>query len=266
MDDVSHMTGENNFKRANRYSEVTFNGSKGEFYFRDKDAERDVNTNKYPKTNLGTELAVIFLKVRRVLQAKYNPREPSLRTSEHNVKGDAVWLYKGKDKAGTAVADKTLAMESKLYTNQIVYCYLPEKKEVVRLILKGASLGSDKTAKGVLKFYDYMQSFKGGEHMRDYVTNLVPVTEKGPQGDYYAVDFQRGLELTLERKETVVGLIKEVHDAIIKNDERTKATPTDTVAPFPDDSDDEDDVGGYRAVGTDIKYPDEDINPEDIPF
>ncbi len=155
------MTGESNFKRAERYSEITFNGNKGEFFYRNKDAERDEQTKKFPKESLGNEIAVVFLKVRRVLQAKYKPDTPTLRTSEHNVKGDIVVLYEGKERRGVVVADGDLAKEKGLYTNQIVYCYFPEKKEVVKVVLKGSSLGSKKTAKGVMKFYDYMQSFKG---------------------------------------------------------------------------------------------------------
>ena len=265
MEDVSHMTGESNFKRSNRYSEVTFNGSKGEFYFRDKDAEKD-EKGKYPKEALGESVSVVFMKLRRVLQAKYKPNTPSLRTSEHNVKGDTVVLFEGKEKVGTFFADSDLSKSRGLYTNQIVYCYFPLKKEVVRLILKGASLGSDKTAKGVMKFYDYMQSFKEDDHLHNFITNLIPVGEDGPQGTYYAIDFQRGEKLDDEKQTKVISLIKEVHGAITENDARLNAGTASTQPSYElpdiqadDMGDDEDDEGR--------KYPEEEpIRAEDIPF
>ena len=262
MEDVSHMTGEGNFKRSNRYSEVTFNGSKGEFYYRDKESEKDETTGKFPKENLGKEIGLVFLKVRRILQAKYKPNTQSLRTSEHNVKGDTVILYEGKDRKGIVLADGELAKGRGLYTNQIVYCYLPVKKEVVRLIVKGASLGSDKTAKGVLKFYDYMQSFKEDDHLHNFVTKLVPVGEEGPQGTYYAIDFQRGEKLDETKQEKVISLIKEVHESITKNDAAMNLNAPnvslDTLPEIQTDDGYDDEEG--------IKYPEEEINPEDIPF
>ena len=261
-EDIDGMTGEGNFRRDNKYSEVTFNGAKGEFFFRDKDAEKDEATGKYPKENLGQSLEVVVLKIRRMLQEKYRPNAQLYRTTEHNVKGDRVLLYKGKDRAGVVTADKELAMTNRMYTHQVVYCYSPVKREVVRLIVKGASLGSEKTSKGVLKFYDYIQSFKEGEHLRDFMTKLVPVPEEGPNGSYYAIDFQRGEALDDAKKEKVIGLIKEVHESIQRADAKLNlagqaaSTPPDEEIVVPEDEAEED---GF-------KYPSEEINPEDIPF
>lgn len=261
MTDTSDMTGESNFKRPTRYDEVTFNGNKGEFFFRGKDTEKG-DDGKYQKDSLGKEMSVVFLKIRRVLQAKYKPNTPTLRTSEHNRKGDAVTLFEGSKKIGNALADSILSKDKGLYTNQIVYCYLPEKKQVVRLIAKGSSLGSDKTAKGVMKFYDYMQSFEGDDHLHNFFTKLVPVGEEGPNGTYYAIDFQRGEKLNEAQQKLVDSLIREVHEAIQDNDKRFAVSAPDTSASLPEiqvDEEEEEESSG-------VKYPEEDINPEDIPF
>ena len=264
MTDTSEMTGESNFKRPTRYDEVTFNGNKGEFFFRGKDAEKG-DDGKYPKESLGKEMSVVFLKIRRVLQAKYKPNTPTLRTSEHNRKGDAVTLFEGSMKLGNVLADTILSKERGLYTNQIIYCCFfsreEGKGEVARLIIKGSSLGSDKTAKGVMKFYDYMQSFKDNDHLHNFFTKLVPVGEEGPNGTYYAIDFQRGEKLSEAQQKYVDSLIKEVHEAIQENDRRFAVTAPDTQSSLPEiqaDDEEEEEDGA--------KYPEDNINPEDIPF
>ena len=114
------MTGENNFKRAVRYGEVTFNGSKGEFFYRSRDAEKDEN-GKYPKEPLGKGISVVFLKVRRVLYAKYKPNAPTLRTSEHNVKGDIVTLFEGSNRVGSAVADSELSNVGSVWYGKVYH-------------------------------------------------------------------------------------------------------------------------------------------------
>jgi hypothetical protein len=260
-------TGEGAFRRPNyTVSQVTFNGDEGRFYYRAKDAVKGED-GKFPKTAItekGQPLSVVYLKIRRVL-SHFKKGGDGYTTNEHTSKKDRVILY-GKNEVG--IAEELREKYPELRTQQIVYCYLPLKKEIVRLTLKGSSLGSDETAKGILKFYDYFRVFNDDEHSYEFATRLTPVAEQGPKGTYYAIGFTKGDKLNETNLETVKGMIDEVHDrtkavdtylqAKMEEARPTLYAPAQQTKVLPQ-------VGPDDGLDT-IEYPDDDINPNDIPF
>jgi hypothetical protein len=278
--DLKNKTGESTFSRGSTYDQVALNGDKGRFVMLKKDAERD-SSGKLPKIDLGvgvemsydsktgkptvtgtTPLKLVFFKIRRALSS-YNPVVGGARTNEHNNKNERVVLYgpqKGQKEYGIATSLREKYTD--LHTQQIVYCYDTEYDKVVKLTVKGSSLGSEKTAKGVTKFYDYLQSFKGEDSMTKYVTEMYPVAEEGPKGVYFALDFVRGRELDAEEAARVSGLLDSVHAEIEASDasfkERMKAAM--------EKGEVVEDETTQSDAPAEITYPEENINPEDIPF
>ncbi|HEC30467.1 MAG TPA: hypothetical protein ENI66_00435, partial [Candidatus Yonathbacteria bacterium] len=84
MDDIKEMTGEAHYGSHKKFDEVVLHGDTGRFLIRDKNAEKDEETGKYPRKDLGKGMArefnketqkfnetgneplsVVFLKIRR---------------------------------------------------------------------------------------------------------------------------------------------------------------------------------------------------------
>lgn len=284
--DLEGMTGEKVYNRGEDTNEVSLNGDNGRFTYFNRNQERDATTGKYKHEPLDAgvtlkfdektgekeivetkPLKVVFLKIRRTL-SHYHPEGGSMGTTEHNTKHDTVILYgPGKGEKHTGVAEQLRVTFDKLRTLQKVYAYFPERQEVVRVVAKGASLGSKVKDPNILKFYDYIQTFKKPDHFWEYFTEITPVPEMGPKGIYFAMSFKRGEKLKTEQLEKVKGLIREVHAQVQENDakvaQRAGGTDKIEVADIPGADIREDDFG---PSDTAIEYPAEDINPEDIPF
>lgn len=272
MEDLSQLTGEAGYKKAPTLSlnQIALNGKTGTFT-KKLMAEDKGEDGKFQKQDLGKEIEVVFLKHRRRL-FKYNATTRSLETNEHNSKSDRVILY-GPNEKGTA--EELRLKYPELRTQQIVYAILVSTGEVVRILVKGASLSSERTEKGVMKYYEYLSSF-GDEHSYQYKTILKPVEETGPMGGYYCISFTRGDKLTEQQLEKVATAIKETHASIVKMDEyyRNKnaveaAQELDAARGMPAGQGDADKRMDAIVNNTDvdtIEYPDEEINLEDIPF
>ena len=271
-------TGEGNYRRTSFSIEnISMDGTEGVFYSLAAGAEKDDKTGKYPKeaiTTEGQELKVVFLKIRRKIEV-FGKNKTSMSTSEHNHKGERVMLYGGPNGKEIGTAEEIRTKYPNLRTSQIVYVYLPGKDKIARVTLKGAALGSEGTAKGVLKFYDYLGSFKQNEHSYQFITKLVPVKEDGMKGGYWAVSFQKGDRLDEEQEAKIKTLIDEVHEKVKAVDEslakkigaperpaeRAK-TPQETARAV---------VDNHRAAADKdpmdtIEYPEEESNVDDIPF
>lgn len=279
--DTTSKTGQDNFKRSPQYKldELHVQGdvskSKmwpievGHFKLKNTAGEPD-GENGYAQKDLGAEVQVVFLKIRRKLSKYWKSPKTSWNTNEHDRGQDVVSLYgvDGGEKVG--VADDLRKMYEELRTQQIIYCFVPSLNKVVRLIVKGASLGSENKAEGVMGFYDYLNSFnKDNAHVHEYITILKGI----PESDYYTIQFVRGEKLTDERIAKINGLIDVVHDKVteIKKyyDEKNAkfiAKPAESsVKTIPTIQIDADvDTGSVDPNA--IQYPDEEINIEDIPF
>lgn len=263
MENLAEMSGETNYKKAPilKLNQIALNGKTGHFTKKLMLDEKGED-GKFQKQDMSGDLEVVFLKHRRRLY-KYSATERSMETNEHTHKDEVVMLYGVNEKGPASELREKYPM---LRTQQIVYCLVPKTGEVVRLLIKGASLGSEKTADGVKKYYDYLGSF-GDEHSYQYKTILHPVEEQGQLGSYWCLSFVKGEKLTNEQLEKVGVKIKEVHEQISKVDEYYKNKNSaeiikagNSLGAAPETS-----IQNVETIEDD-DYPDEDINLEDIPF
>lgn len=232
-----------------------------------------------PETEkLGETVNVVMLKVRRRLEQRSKSGEVVLRTSEHNVKTDVVELYDDKNKV-IAIGPAASLREKfdGLKTIQVIYSLLlsdtgTKEPELVKLIVKGASLGSEARPEELPTFYQYISSFGKNaetgetEHLREYVSVLGLVKEEGAK-TYFTMTFTRGEKLSPEVQEVANTNLRDVFGKLTEQDAATKsriangAKSAGNGEVVPD--------GEAPAAGADdsIVYPGgEDINPEDIPF
>jgi hypothetical protein len=145
----------------------------------------------------------------------------------------------------------SLSEARNLRTEQVVY--IRYKSEIYRLSVKGASLsGTEETT----NFYQYLTSFANAEvNWYETTTRLVPTKGGDGHRSYYFIDFQAGDALSEAQKEQVYENIEYVHknctqvDALSQNMQTTRAdqTPAESGSSMPD-------------------YPEEEVNPDDIPF
>lgn len=274
--DLREMTGEAAYGRGLTYNSVSLDGNNGHFMLLDKTGGKNAE-GKYEKVELGkgaeveydaktgkptvkgvSSLEVVFLKVRRTL-SYYHPTA-GMQTSEHTHKNERVMLYKPGQRESGIAADLREQYPD-LKTQQIVYAYFPARDEIVRLVVKGSSLGSKAETPGIVKFYDYLQSFKGDEHFYQFLTKLTPVEEDGPKGLYFALSFERGRELDEEEKAKAVAMIEEVHALTEAQDQRLRERfAREALEPQGEVEKEEDE----ERSGP--EYPDEEVNPDDIPF
>lgn len=192
-------------------NEIRINGNSGKFLYKNILAGKKEDASgkeKYEETEIGDFVDLVFLKVRRKL-SQFKKGGDSLNTSEHGHKGDFVTMFGLKDVQGKYQIKKGIASDLReeyqgLKTIQIVYALYAG--ELVRLIVKGSSLGSEAKPEDVLDFYSYISSFKKGErddHFYECYTKLVSTAEDGEQGTYYSMTFSEEEKLTDDVMEIV---------------------------------------------------------------
>jgi hypothetical protein len=273
--DPSVASGESNYNapRPLELNEVMLNGdgdvnevTPGKFerkggYFRKRLIVGNPKGEKPEEVNLGTEVRLVFLKIRRRLVQRGADGKIVRSTTEHNAPNESVFLYEDGSKQPVAgVASDLRTKHEGLRTVQHVYALLlgAKEPELVKLVLKGASLGSDVKADGVTKFYEYLGSF-GKEHFYEYETVLKPVFEQGKKS-YFAINFVRGEKLDAATYALAMQHMKAVHEKCVEIDTAralkiARGVTSDIV---PD--------GEAAPEETGVEYPKDDINPDDIPF
>jgi len=254
IDKLSKLSGDKQTGQAPRLNvnQIKLNGAKGDFVFEHATKGLiEINGKKtYQKENLGNQVEVIFLKIRRKL-VQFRKGQKSLSTSEHNHPGQKVMLYGDKPEKG--VASELREKYPLLRTQQVVYALL--NGEIVRLFVKGASLGSDSKAKDVTDFYSYISSFTGNEHFFLNKTILNAVEEQGDLGSYYVVDFKKGEKITEEEQNEVEKAMVQVADYCRESDEYYQKFFENNTLPKDEKEEHPMDV---------IEYPEND--DEEIPF
>jgi hypothetical protein len=273
--DLSELSGEGAYRtpRTLDLNEVSLNGDadahevngklerKGGYFRKRILAGRTNRDEKPEEVNLGTSVRVVFLKIRRKLVERGQKGEIIRSTTEHNSKKDAVTLYDSRtNQSVRGVAEDLRNLHQGLRTVQTVYALLlseAHEPELVRLTVKGASLGSEAKAKEVMDFYTYIGSLPRGEHIWEYETRLSPIVEQGAKS-YFAIDFQRGEKLDPETLATAESVLREVALNCREVDEAraAKVVQSAQVEIVAD--------RGEEAAG--IDYSNTDINPDDIPF
>lgn len=249
-------------------NEISINGKKGTFTYTNKKGglvEAD-GKKRYAQEDLGESVQVIFMRIRRRLRQFRKDQKP-LVTNEHNTKNDMLTLF-GDPAVVKGSNDDLKAKYPNLRTNQIVYCLLKREgmeDEVVRLVIKGSSLGSKAKAKGTHDFYSYMSSFKEGgsdDHVYDFITELYAIEENGDLGEYYAMSFRCLEELDQEGKDKVAEKMIPVFNFIKASDAYFQTKKVEELQKTLDKARASDDIPT-------IEYPDADdegINEGDIPF
>jgi hypothetical protein len=274
--DLSELSGESAYRtpRSLELNEVSLNGDadvtevngklerKGGYFRKRILAGRTNRDEKPEEVNLGASIRVVFLKIRRKLVERGQKGEIIRSTSEHNSKKDAVTLYDSRTSQSVrGVADDLRNLHQGLRTVQIVYALLlpdGDEPELVRLTIKGASLGSEAKAKEVMDFYTYLGSFPRNEHVWQYVTGLSAIVEQGAKS-YFAIDFKRYDKLDAETLALAEAKLREVALNCREVDEARAAKIVQSAQV---------EIVADRAEEgpTGIDYSNTDINPDDIPF
>lgn len=261
---MAEMSGESSSAPRLVLNEIQFNGKKNLFYYvnKKKGLVETPKGKRYEQESLGESVSVVFLRIRRRLR-QYRKDEKPLVTNEHNTKSDMLTLF-GDTQIIKGSNDALKERYPNLRTNQTVYCLFSREgfdDEIVRLNVKGSSLGSKSKAKDVHTFYSYVSSFKDGgadDHFYDFITELYGVEESSDLGEYYSMSFRKGLELTQDLKEKVVEMMIPIYTFIKQSD---LFYETKKIADLQKASDKV--VEDEEVV---IEYPEDEINPEDIPF
>lgn len=253
-EELAIATGEAQYKKPQllKLKSLKLNGDSGKFMLTHLDEEKGDN-GRYRKEEIDGPVEVVFLKVRRrLIEAS---RDGLIRsTSEHNTVNDICVLFNQKDNTTEKMPARDLREKyENLRTEQIIYCRY--RGEVVRLSVKGASLGSTNKSKATTDFYAYLSGFQGDDHFYEVRTKLVPVQE-GETRTYWCINFKRGDRLDTEQQATVYEDIARVHASCSNFD---KYYDVSTVQQVRKDIDEE----KQKPEG---EYPDEELNPEDIPF
>jgi hypothetical protein len=209
---------------------------------------------KAEEVDLGEKIQAVFLKLRRRISGFNKSLDTFYTSTEHNTKDDVVYLFGAREKG--RAEDLYEKHKPILKAQRVVYAYLihsPTEKELVRLIVKGASLSPSKDKDDEhVDLLSYVQQDKPkGTHTYQYVTEMTSYEKSGPLGKYFAVHFERGGRIPDEKLTPVIEVIKELAEEAKAQDEYYKEnTPPSEALPVIDRAD----------------YPEEDINIDDIPF
>lgn len=234
--------------RPLRLKSMRLNGNTGEVTQVNTDKELGPNES-YETTPLPAEFGVVFIKSRRKL-VESDQNGIVMSTTEHDTKDDYVLLFKDGKKLDEGIGSDLREKYPKLRTWQVVY--VRYKGEINRLTVKGLSLSNGENKAG---YYDYLNSFDSekNEAMFDFMTNVSVVKPQieGEVKNFFAFHYERGEELTDEQKSAVVSDFTMVHEnaeatrvrAKVQQPQASEVTPSAT-----------------------SEYPEQEINPEDIPF
>lgn len=254
-DELAKATGQANYQNTPRLvlNEVLLNGDKG--FWRKRiwlGRTKENDSEKPEEVELGENIQVIFLKIRRKLVARSKKGEITFSTNEHNTVNDTVAVYEGGKEVFKGTAKEAREKYESMRTVQVIYALFLDKNkpELVRLTLKGSSLGSENKPEGVLDFYQYLGSF-GEESITSYITNLGVVQEHGMK-DYYSATYTRGQKVD---EALFKNVLENLDNVLVYTNKQDEIRGRDTNA---------------LAFATNemptAQYPDEDIRPEDIPF
>lgn len=238
MEDVSHLTGEKQLGVSRMIlNEVRFNGQTGKFVkvnLVDKKEGVDAET-----VELGDEIKAVFLKIRRRLGGFDSAKDAFLVSTEHNTKDDVVQLFGVRDKGiAEALYEKYKPV---LKAQRVIYAWILDGRshELVRIIVKGASLLKDREeqANESTSLLDYLNKEKASpdDHVYKFVTEMKAVEKKGKLGKYYAIDFSQGKRIADDKLEEAIAEIKRLHEYSLEQDKyNSTATPAvETKSEYP---------------------------------
>jgi len=283
-DELKSLTGQENYQGGERLvlNEVLLNGDgdietdeagqpittptgavkrKGGYFRKRIWIGRTDENAKPEEVNLGPEIRIIMLKIRRKLVERTAKGEILRSTNEHNTVEDTVSVFEGRTKVFTGSAREARETYPGLRTVQYVYALLSQgsgtaEPELVRVTVKGASLGSEVRPENEPAFYRYISSLK--EPICTYVTKLGVLLEHGMK-TYFSMSFAQAGAVPESLMPLVLEKLQYVHEHTERSDSRTQARRVE--------GEPVEDIQAEPELGSEsADYPDEEINPEDIPF
>ena len=210
---------------------IRLHGNKGIFLRNEQGDD-----GEWHETELGKEIEGTFLRVRRRLS--FISDDVNMYTNEHNHPNERISLYQRGSKGGsnqiaTGTGKELRDSQPRLRTQQILYMLLGDKEELVKLQVKGSSLGSKNKPEGSIPFYEYLNEFTKDKHIWEYKTKITSKEETGKLGSYYAMSFEKVEKC--ESLEKVGETLKYLHEVFetqksyFSKDENTDTgTQTDT--------------------------------------
>lgn len=218
-EEIIAATGQTNLNSAPRLilNEVLLNGDEASGNYR-KRIWVDKGEGKPVDEDLGNEIATVWLKIRRKLVERGRDGGIIRSTNEHNTVNDMISLYEDGKEIFTGNAKDARIKYEGLRTVQVIYALLltgVKEPELVRLTVKGASLGSENKPKDVMSFYDYVALYDT-EPIINYVTDLGSIKETGRK-TYYSMTFKQGKKVE-NSMPLVLENLKKVHEYCSKYD------------------------------------------------
>ncbi len=264
--ELSKMSGEQHYKRVQflRTKVYRLNGETGKFQFveaEDKD---------WKWQDVGNTLLLTFIRPRRQLVDWKN----GMRTSEHNSPTDFVHLRSKTFGTEKGIAKDLREKYPELRTEQIIYSLKDD--EIIKLIVKGSSLGSENKAEDTVSYFEYLNSFGKDEHIWQYETILETRIETSKmKKSYYVIHFKKGRKLSEGELENVSKAIIDLH-SVFEQQDSFYGTSSDIVPALPEQSQDVfDELPSVSSDDPNTKVQfseplgnleEKEIRPEDLPF
>ena len=210
MDSKSH---ENDVKPAPTFklASLKLNGKEGNFFKTIiENGEMKLNEdNRAMLEDMGAKIKGVILRAR--VQFAANETDMEIYTSEGDKGGKFnVFVKTEKEKGGfmtqyafTGNADQIKARYPELKYIQILYFLLEDTNEIVRLKVKGMSLGN---------LFDYFKEFSRNEHIWQYVSEFGFAHSKNKFGKFFVSTIKRGKKV--EDFSEVQTAIREVNDKL----------------------------------------------------
>lgn len=223
LEKMEEMSGEKDVKAAPRYTlpSVKLNGNEGKFY-RTVIEDGELKTgddNKAYLEDMGKTLSGVILRVRK---SYFEDGVDSQLFSNEvgNKKNERVTIFQKTEnmKGGYSVVPVFTGTPAEakgrfpeLSMIQIIYFLLKDTGEIVRLKVKGMSLG---------QLFRYWKEFDQTEHLFEYYTVLGQKADKNKFGSFFVNTFKKGERV--KDLEPVQSAMQEVSDKITEIDQYFK--------------------------------------------
>lgn len=212
--EMAKYAGEEYYRKPSlNFPTIKFNGKDGKFYSVRKENDEWVNEE------IGSQISCVILRIRRQL-SKFGKDGREMGTNEHNHSSSNVTLfdYFQKKNIASGKASDIRQQFPELRTEQILYILIDniesQASKIVKIRVKGASLGSESKPKDSIPFYQYISNYGKDEHLWQFKTSLIGKEEKGKLGSYYAISFEKGIQLSEEELADIVTDMKSLSEAI----------------------------------------------------
>jgi len=253
-DEIKDMMGLGNGGNAHlKLNEVSLNGDTGKFSMIDLIGGKQED-GKYKTEELGDIVKGVILKM-RWRYFKLTPDGDGYKvtsSSEYDNKHEDEVVVFGKDDKGLA---KEMKEKYELGTQRVLYTYLPDHKQVVRLNVKSSALDGSDNPNGEKGLFEYQNEIEELLELPiDFVTEFGKVKRDGrKEGDYYyAMTFKKARELSETEREKCVAQLTDIHDKTKSVKVVATEQQLDQVVEAPEESK--------------VDYPENTIDPDSIPF